>query len=174
LVGGSIWHFIGGIRNAPRGHRISQAISRVQVRVPITAGAFAVWGTLFSCFDCTITSIRKKEDPWNAILSGACTGGVLAARAGLKSMGTNALLGGVILAAMEGVGIAFQRVVMPWIERRYLAQANPGMVDMLNPPIDPLRPRNYSRAYNPPSLMQMAASDSGSASKEPEKSWKLW
>lgn len=68
LVGGTIWHSVGGMRNAPKGHRISQAITRVQVRVPTTAGAFAVWGTLFSCFDCTIVAIRQKEDPWNVSL----------------------------------------------------------------------------------------------------------
>ena len=40
------------------------------------AGSFAVWGTLFSICDCTFTYIRKKEDPWNAIASGAATGGL--------------------------------------------------------------------------------------------------
>lgn len=44
------------------------------------AGNFAVWGGLFSCFDCTYAAVRKKEDPWNAIMAGASTGGVLAAR----------------------------------------------------------------------------------------------
>lgn len=44
------------------------------------AGNFAVWGGLFSCFDCTFAAVRKKEDPWNAICAGACTGGLLAAR----------------------------------------------------------------------------------------------
>lgn len=43
-------------------------------------GNFAVWGGLFSCFDCTFAAVRKKEDPWNAICAGACTGGLLAAR----------------------------------------------------------------------------------------------
>ena len=74
LFGGTIWHLVGGIRNAPKGHRIEQAVSRVSVRVPILGGSFAIWGTLFSCFDCTFSHMRKKEDPWNAILSGAATG----------------------------------------------------------------------------------------------------
>ena len=38
-------------------------------------GSFAIWGTLFSICDCSFTYIRKKEDPWNAIASGAATGG---------------------------------------------------------------------------------------------------
>ena len=39
-----------------------------------------MWGGLFSTFDCSLVYLRKKEDPWNAIMSGAMTGGVLSAR----------------------------------------------------------------------------------------------
>ncbi len=47
------------------------------------AGNFAVWGGLFSTFDCALVHIRQKEDPWNSITSGALTGAVLAARSKL-------------------------------------------------------------------------------------------
>lgn len=43
-------------------------------------GNFAVWGGLFSTFDCCLIKLRNKEDPWNSIGSGALTGAVLAAR----------------------------------------------------------------------------------------------
>lgn len=43
-------------------------------------GQFAVWGGLFSTIDCSLVYMRKKEDPWNSIISGAATGGILAAR----------------------------------------------------------------------------------------------
>lgn len=43
-------------------------------------GSFAVWGGTFSLIDCTLIQIRKKEDPWNSIISGAATGGILAVR----------------------------------------------------------------------------------------------
>jgi hypothetical protein len=43
-------------------------------------GNFAVWGGLFSTFDCCLMGLRGKEDPWNSIGSGAITGAVLAAR----------------------------------------------------------------------------------------------
>lgn len=43
-------------------------------------GNFAVWGGLFSTIDCTLVHIRKKEDPWNSITSGALTGAILAVR----------------------------------------------------------------------------------------------
>jgi mitochondrial import inner membrane translocase subunit TIM17 len=81
-VGGSIWHTIGGARNAPSGQRIAQAISRAKARVPIVGGmneieisvqlsffefifslvigSFAVWGVLFSACDCTLVYMRKK------------------------------------------------------------------------------------------------------------------
>jgi len=84
IVGGSVWNGFGGMRNAPKGQMMSQAISRVKSRAPILGGSFAVWGTFFSIFDCSIAHIRKKEDPWNAIASGFLTGGVLAIRAGTK------------------------------------------------------------------------------------------
>lgn len=139
LVGGSIWHFVGGIRNAPKGQRLVQAISRTKARVPITGGSFAVWGVLFSCCDCTFTYFRKKEDPWNAIISGAATGGILAARAGIKAAGRSAIAGGAILAAIEGLNILIMRVLMPSIEQQ---QAQQGIeVDKLLPPSDPSRPR---------------------------------
>ena len=139
VVGGGIYHAIGGMRNAPRGHMISQAVSRVKARVPILGGSFAIWGTLFSCFDCTFVSLRKKEDPWNAIASGFMTGGVLAARAGFKAAAKNAAIGGVILAGIEGLNIAVSRALMPMLEKK--GQEASGMVvDALEPPEDPLRP----------------------------------
>ena len=49
-------------------------------------GNFAVWGGLFSTFDCCLMGIRGKEDPWNSIGSGAITGAVLAARGKTTSM----------------------------------------------------------------------------------------
>ena len=44
-----------------------------------------MWGGLYSTFDCLLISVRDKEDPWNSIGSGAITGAVLAARAGVKA-----------------------------------------------------------------------------------------
>ncbi len=44
------------------------------------AGNFAVWGGLFSAIDCSLVYVRKKEDPWNSICSGAATGAILSVR----------------------------------------------------------------------------------------------
>lgn len=108
-VGGGIFHLIKGSLNAPKGSRFNGGISAMQARSPILGGQFAVWGLLFACCDCSLTAIRQKEDPWNSIISGAATGGILAARAGPKVMGQSALVGGVLLALIEGMGIMINK-----------------------------------------------------------------
>jgi hypothetical protein len=86
----------------------------------VLGGNFAVWGGCFATLDCTLTYVRKKEDPWNAILSGFGTGGILAARAGPKAATQSAVVGGVLLALIEGLGIMITK---------YTAQAPPGAED---------------------------------------------
>jgi import inner membrane translocase subunit TIM17 len=98
---------------APTGARFAGSLSAVQARSPVLGGQFAVWGGLFACCDCTLTAIRQKEDPWNSIVSGAATGGVLAARAGPRAMASAAVVGGVLLALIEGMGIMFTKMMAP-------------------------------------------------------------
>ncbi|CAD6215875.1 GSCOCG00000691001-RA-CDS [Cotesia congregata] len=111
-VGGGLFQFIKGYRNAPSGinRRLISSITAVKQRAPVLAGNFAVWGVTFSAIDCAFIHIRKKEDPWNSIASGFLTGGVLAARSGVWAMGGSALIGGVLLALIEGVQILVNRV----------------------------------------------------------------
>ncbi|XP_017082154.1 probable mitochondrial import inner membrane translocase subunit Tim17 1 [Drosophila eugracilis] len=106
-LGGGAFQAIKGFRNAPSGiiHRLSGGLAAVRARSALVGGNFAVWGATFSAIDCTLIYYRKMEDPWNSIISGAATGGVLAARGGLTSMLSSALVGGVLLALIEGVGI---------------------------------------------------------------------
>ncbi len=52
----------------------------MKARAPVLGGNFAVWGGMFSTFDCSFAAIRQREDPWNSIMSGALTGGCLALR----------------------------------------------------------------------------------------------
>lgn len=106
-IGGGLWHSIKGARMAPAGARWAGSLSAVQARSPVLGGQFAVWGGLFACCDCTLTAIRQKEDPWNSIVSGAATGGILAVRAGPRAMASAAAVGGVLLALIEGMGIMF-------------------------------------------------------------------
>lgn len=60
-------------------------------------------------FKLTNVLLIFQEDPWNSITSGAATGAILAARNGVPAMITSAVIGGIILALIEGVSIAFNR-----------------------------------------------------------------
>mmetsp|Transcript_38810 Transcript_38810/g.77330 ORF Transcript_38810/g.77330 Transcript_38810/m.77330 type:complete len:207 (-) Transcript_38810:402-1022(-) len=108
-VGGFIWHFVKGARNSPQGDRWAGAMYSARSRAPILGGNFAVWGGTFSSFDCTLQYIRRRDDHWNAIASGFLTGGVLAARGGWKAASRNAVIGGVLLAIIEGVAALLMR-----------------------------------------------------------------
>jgi len=112
-IGGAVWHGIKGMRNSPRGDRIRGGFNSFTLRAPTLGGNFAVWGGLFATFDCTYSYLRGREDPLNAIASGATTGGLLAARAGWKAAGKNALIGGVLLAFIEGMGVMLQKMLAP-------------------------------------------------------------
>ncbi|ALC38268.1 Tim17b [Drosophila busckii] len=110
--GGGIFQAIKGFRNAPEGfaRRLIGSVVAVKTRSPVIAGNFAAWGGMFSTIDCTLVHFRKKEDPWNSIISGAATGGILAARNGLASMAGSAIIGGILLSLIEGVGILLTRI----------------------------------------------------------------
>jgi len=82
-------------------------------KTPRTAGSFGVWGFTFSLCDCTLVALRHKEDPWNSIMSGASTGFILAIRQGMWPAIGSAMVGGVLLALIEGVGIAINRFQAP-------------------------------------------------------------
>jgi len=110
-VGGGTFHLIRGAWVAPKNSRLSGALNAATARGPVLGGQFAVWGGIFACFDCSLTAIRQKEDPWNSIISGAATGGVLAARAGPKAMAQSAVVGGVLLGLIEGMGIMFTKMM---------------------------------------------------------------
>ncbi|XP_047393037.1 mitochondrial import inner membrane translocase subunit Tim17-B isoform X3 [Sciurus carolinensis] len=107
IIGGGVFQAIKGFRNAPVGirHRLRSSINAVRIQAPQTGGSFAVWGCLFSTVDCGLVQIRGREDPWNSITSGAVTGAVLAARSGPLAMMGSAMMGGVLLALIEGVSI---------------------------------------------------------------------
>lgn len=82
----------------------------VKQRAPVLGGNFAVWGGMFSTFDCILINARGKEDPWNSIASGAITGGILAARGGPGAAARSAVVGGILLALIEGMGVALNRL----------------------------------------------------------------
>ena len=112
-VGGGAWNSFKGLRDSPRGERLLGCVSACRREAPRIGGSFAVWGGLFSSFDCALYYARQKEDPWNSIASGALTGGFLSLRRGLPNAARSAAVGGVLLAMIEGVGIMLTRAMAP-------------------------------------------------------------
>jgi mitochondrial import inner membrane translocase subunit TIM17 len=164
-IGGSVVHSFKGWRNAPKGKALSMAISQVRARSPVTGGNFAVWGGLFSIFDCSLAAVRHTEDAWNAIASGGMTGAVLAARAGPKAMARAAVIGAVLLAVIEGASLFLQRRIGEWqksmAKKQYEAiYGRPldeeALVDKLEPPIPPPTWHGDSGATDPTSLAGLA------------------
>ncbi|CAJ2636675.1 unnamed protein product [Trifolium pratense] len=138
-VGGSAFHFLKGLYNSPQGARFTGAAQAVRLNGGRIGGSFAVWGGLFSTFDCTMVHVREKEDPWNSIVAGAATGGFLAMRQGFASSARSAAFGGVLLALIEGVGIAVNKFVSA-------QQPMPIMMDEMPPP-EELDSNNGAKAW---------------------------
>lgn len=84
-------------------------VAAVKNRAAVTGGAFAIWMSLFSSFDCAIAGVRGKEDHFNPIASGFLTGAVLAIRSGPKKALQQGLAGGAVLAVFEGVAILMEK-----------------------------------------------------------------
>ena len=118
FIGGGLFSMVGGARNAPKGitNRVMGAMANARLKAPRTAGSFGVWGFTFSLCDCTLVALRRKEDPWNSIMSGASTGFILALRQGMWPAVGSAAVGGVLLALIEGVGIALNRFQAPMFQ----------------------------------------------------------
>lgn len=106
--GGGLFQYLKGFRNAPSGlvRGLYGGIDSVKMRTPAIAGSFAIWGATFSTVDCAMVSYRQREDSWNSIVSGAATGGILAARNGIRAMANSAFVGCLVLAMIEGAGAA--------------------------------------------------------------------
>ncbi|KAL4431124.1 hypothetical protein ABPG75_006380 [Micractinium tetrahymenae] len=159
-VGGGLWHLLKGMKNSPSGHRFVGGIDAIRREAPRIGGSFAVWGGLFSTFDCTLVALRKKEDPWNSIAAGALTGGFLQLRTGLKSAGKSAVFGGVLLAMIEGVGILLTRVTAP-------PPAPVPMVEMPGPSPSSGKPMGMQPAAEmpaiPPPVAEPAAAEPAAA-----------
>ena len=70
---------------------------------------------------------RQSDDPFNAIIAGFVTGGVLAIRGGMNVAFKNAMVGGVILGLIEGVSIIITSVSM---RRQYAMMEEMQKVEM--------------------------------------------
>ncbi|XP_060668843.1 mitochondrial import inner membrane translocase subunit TIM17-2-like [Ziziphus jujuba] len=157
-VGSSAFYFLKGLRNSPSGARFPGACQAVRMNSPRVGGGFAVWGGLFSTFDCGLVYLRQKEDPWNSIMAGAATGGLLQMRQGLPSAARSAAVGGVQLALIEGAGIMINK----------FAEQNQRVILEEPPPNLPALPGYPSHLPGQPgpevALSTGSSSDSGSDS----------
>lgn len=167
-IGGGLFHAIKGSWNSPRGGKLMGSMTNMQARGPVLGGQFAVWGGLFACCDCSLTAIRQKEDPWNSIISGAATGGVLAARAGPRAMAQSAVVGGVLLALIEGMGIMFTKMASPPVPtaEQMAAAAAPDVTappttgGLMLPPTAPPSQPSPDSSYTPPFMDSTSSSSS--------------
>ncbi|KAL3532535.1 hypothetical protein ACH5RR_006056 [Cinchona calisaya] len=96
-VGRGAWHFLKGFKNSPRGSRLVDATQFVRMNTARTAGAFAIWGGVFSLTDCSLVYLRRKEDPWNTIAAG----GLLQMRQGFRAASRSASFGEVLIGLIE-------------------------------------------------------------------------
>lgn len=147
-VGGGAVNVFTGAYNAPKGigKRLAGSLAAVKARGPVLGGGFAVWGALFASLDCGIAHLRQKEDPVNPIASGFLTGGILAARAGPRSMLYSATIGGTMLAVFEGIGI--------WLSRMGSAKMEQHQQDMMKS--EHLR-NTHQLPFEPPISAQVGA-----------------
>merc|ERR1712127_799204 len=117
----------------------------------------------FACCDCSLTAIRQKEDPWNSIISGAATGGILAARAGPKAVASAAVVGGTLLALIEGFGIMMTKMFAPPVMDE-AAYAEMGAMD---PTAPPTAGGLMASATEPPKAEESSSSSSNSSGLNP-------
>uniref|UniRef100_A0A0N5AWI7 Mitochondrial import inner membrane translocase subunit TIM17 n=1 Tax=Syphacia muris TaxID=451379 RepID=A0A0N5AWI7_9BILA len=128
IGGGAIFHAWNGFRSAAERQKLKGLLREVRMRSPLTGVQFAAWGGVFSAIDCSLVALRRKEDPVNSIVAGGLTGAFLAVRSGPKIMMGSAMLGAVILALIEGVGLLTSR----WMG----AMMDPTQVQELEDPIN--------------------------------------
>ena len=103
FVAGTIWNGYKGFRNAPKGDGLKSSFLAVRSKAPVLGGQFAVWGGLFSTFDCTLIHVRGTDDAKNSIAAAFLTGTLLAARQGVRPALASGAMGAVILGIIEGV-----------------------------------------------------------------------
>jgi len=154
MVIGTVWHGFAGLRHAPSGSRLKSSASRIASRVPVMAGGFAMWAMTYSLYECAFSSARGKEDMWNPIMSGAMTGGTLALRAGPRVAAGQFVLGGAILAGIEGFSVWVNRYFIPMMSQDATKQ------DWLEPPVDVLWKHRHSSG-----ISSSGSLGSGSGSK---------
>ncbi|KAL5706135.1 hypothetical protein ACHQM5_024343 [Ranunculus cassubicifolius] len=139
-VGSTIIYYGKGIAQGAKGKRFATGLEQVRMGAPRYGGSFAVWGGLFSTFDCTMVYLRQKEDPWNSIVAGAATGAFLATRQGPRAAMISGAVGGFLLGMIEGTVILLNRF-QDNLVRMPDGQGLPGIPGMSDPRYQPQPPQ---------------------------------
>lgn len=108
--GGGVYAGVKGYRNSPRGEKLAGAWMSAKIRGPVFGGNFAIWGAMFNGSEMILRYVRGSHDGYNSVLGGAMTGAALAARAGLKQMYRNGMIGGVLLLLIETGSTIFGKI----------------------------------------------------------------
>ncbi|KAF3442969.1 hypothetical protein FNV43_RR16887 [Rhamnella rubrinervis] len=161
-IGGSAFHFLKGVYNSPTGARFVGGTQAVRMNAPRVGGSFAVWGGLFSAFDCSMVYVRQKEDPWNSIIAGAATGGFLQMRQGFAASARSAAFGGILLALIEGAGIMLNKVFTPQQPPILIEEAPPNVAGI--PGYPGQLPGRIPTQPGPEATFSNGSSSSGSGS----------
>ncbi|CAM8904557.1 unnamed protein product [Rhodiola kirilowii] len=103
LVCTSSYYFLKGTYKSPYGQRFIGATQAVGMNANWFPKQLAVYSCLLNTFECTLISLRQKDDAWNEIVAGAASSGCLDIRRGLVKASRRALIGGVVVAALTGV-----------------------------------------------------------------------
>ena len=130
-VGGGAVNLVKGFYNSPKGYRFPGGLEAIRREAPKIGGSFAVWGGLFSAFDCTLVAIRRRRTPGTR----SCPARCCCATASPPPADPPRLAG---LAVIEGISIMLTRVTAP-------QPPQPAMID-----VPPAAPAGAARGRNPP------------------------
>ncbi|KQK13230.1 hypothetical protein BRADI_1g08745v3 [Brachypodium distachyon] len=110
---GSAFHFLGGLRNSPAGHRLAGGAQAVGANAPRLAGSATGFFVLFSAVENAALYARGKDDPWNTIVASAGANGLRSMRRGARAACRSALVGAAIWGFFEAVAIGLHHPLPP-------------------------------------------------------------
>jgi import inner membrane translocase subunit TIM17 len=100
-TGGSVFHFLKGLRSSPSGRRLAGAAQAVRTNAPRLAGTWAGLFFAVSAVESAMYSARGKDDPWNRMTAFACVRGLYRRRKGPTAAVRSALVGAVFWGLLE-------------------------------------------------------------------------
>ncbi|KAG9448773.1 hypothetical protein H6P81_008738 [Aristolochia fimbriata] len=103
VVGSSTLDFLKGVNDSPRGMRLVGGSQAVRMNTPRSAGSMALFGGLYSVFECSMAYIRQKEDPWNPIIGNAAVCGFHWRKEGFRAVTRATAVGAAVAAAGQQV-----------------------------------------------------------------------